>query len=48
VNFSLDMSVETSPKEGPLGTPITVTVKGIGWRPLFNSWLLLYDNRFTG
>src|SRR5258705_824167 len=48
VNFSIDMSVETSPKEGPLGTPITVTVKGIGWRPLFNSWLLLYDNRFTG
>src|SRR5262245_25269613 len=48
VNFSLDMTVEISPKEGPLGTPITVTVKGIGWRPLFNSWLLLYDNRFTG
>ena len=48
VNFSLDMTVEVSPKEGPLGTPITVEVKGIGWRPLFNSWLLLYDNRFTG
>src|SRR5262245_31445052 len=48
VNFSLDMTVEVSPKEGPLGTPITVEVKGIGWRPLFNSWLLLYDNRYTG
>jgi hypothetical protein len=48
VNFSLDMTVNVSPKEGPLGTPITVEVKGIGWRPLFNSWLLLYDNRFTG
>jgi hypothetical protein len=48
VNFSLDMTVEISPRHGPLGTPITVTVKGIGWRPLFNSWLLLYDNRFTG
>ena len=25
-----------------------VEVKGIGWRPLFNSWDLLYDNNFTG
>src|SRR5207253_8553842 len=23
-------------------------VKGIGWRPLVNSWDLLYDNNFTG
>ena len=23
-------------------------VKGIGWRQLFNSWVLLYDNNFTG
>jgi hypothetical protein len=25
-----------------------VEVKGIGWRSLFNSWDLLYDNHFTG
>jgi hypothetical protein len=31
-----------------VGTPITVEVKGIGWRPLENSWMLLYDNNFTG
>ncbi|MBV8091094.1 MAG: hypothetical protein JO139_16285 [Alphaproteobacteria bacterium] len=32
----------------PSGTPITVEVKGIGWRPLESSWMLLYDNHFTG
>ena len=31
-----------------MGTPITVEVKGIGWRPLESSWMLLYDNNFTG
>ena len=46
--FSIDMSVELSPKSGPVGTPISVAVKGIGWRQLENSWLLLYDNSFTG
>jgi hypothetical protein len=46
--FSIDMTVEISPKTGPAGTPITVEVKGIGWRPLANSWDLLYDNNFTG
>ena len=46
--FSIDMMVEISPKSGPVGTPITVEAKGIGWRPLVNSWDLLYDNNFTG
>jgi len=46
--FSIDMTVEISPKSGPAGTPIAVEVKGIGWRPLVNSWDLLYDNNFTG
>src|SRR6266436_9298530 len=46
--FSIDMTVEISPKSGPVGTPITVEVKGIGWRSLVNSWDLLYDNNFTG
>lgn len=46
--FDLEMTVEVSPESGPAGTPITVEVKGIGWRQLENSWLLLYDNAFTG
>ena len=47
-NFNIDMSVEVSPKSGPLGTPIQITMKGIGWRELENSWTLSYDNAFTG
>jgi hypothetical protein len=46
--FSIDMTVEISPKSGPVGTPIAVEAKGIGWRSLVNSWDLLYDNNFTG
>jgi hypothetical protein len=46
--FSIDTSVTLSPEGGPVGTPITVKVKGIGWRPLESSWMLLYDNHFTG
>jgi hypothetical protein len=46
--FAIDMSVRLSPPSGPVGTPITVEVKGIGWRPLESSWMLLYDNNFTG
>jgi hypothetical protein len=46
--FRVDMSVDVAPKDGPPGTPITIDVKGIGWRHMENSWLLLYDNAFTG
>jgi hypothetical protein len=48
VAFSIDMTVTTTPQSGPVGTPIHFDVKGIGWRQLFNSWELLYDNAFTG
>lgn len=48
VGFHIDMTMDISPKSGPVGTPITVDVKGVGWRYLQNSWMLLYDNKFTG
>jgi len=48
VAFNLDMTVEISPKSGPPGTPIKVDVKGIGYRSLYNSWDVVYDNFFTG
>jgi hypothetical protein len=47
-NFELQMSMELAPQSGPLGTPINVVVKGIGWRELENSWTLVQDNAFTG
>jgi hypothetical protein len=46
--FNLDMTAKLSPESGPLGTPITVEGKGIGWLHLQNSYVLLYDNNFTG
>src|SRR6516165_8908540 len=36
VGFSLDMTVTITPESGPVGTPIHVEVKCIGWRTLFN------------
>ena len=47
-NFNIDMSVEVSPRSGPPGSPIQISMKGIGWRELENSWTLSYDNAFTG
>lgn len=46
--YSVDMTVDVTPKSGPPGTPIKIRVKGIGWRNLYNSWDLMYDNAFTG
>lgn len=46
--YSIDMALDIFPKSGPLGTPITVEVTGIGWRDLHSSWDLLYDNKYTG
>lgn len=46
--FDVDLQVTITPKSGPPGTPITIEAKGIGWRQLENSWLVSYDNSFTG
>ncbi|HUB95588.1 MAG TPA: hypothetical protein VL993_06705 [Stellaceae bacterium] len=46
--FSIDMQVKVSPAHASLGSPISIDISGIGWRELENSWMLLYDNRFTG
>lgn len=46
--FEVEMQGSIFPGSGPVGTPITLELEGIGWRPLENSWVLLYDNKFTG
>jgi hypothetical protein len=46
--FNVDMTAKITPENGPPGTPITVDIQGIGWRELENSWMLMYDNGFTG
>jgi len=46
--FRLEPRVSISPTAGSLGTPITITMEGVGWGNLENSWLVTYDNQFTG
>lgn len=46
--FDVDLDVTITPTSGPVGTPITIEAKGIGWRTYQNSWGLSYDNTFTG
>lgn len=40
--------VEFSPKSGPVGTVVTVTIKGGGWTEYDNAYYLNYDNAYTG
>lgn len=46
--FNVDMVTTISPSSGPVGTPITVEVRGIGWQSYQNSFQLAYDNAYTG
>ena len=47
--FNLDITARiVGAQSGPVGSPIAIEVQGIGWRELEGSWVLLYDNMFTG
>jgi len=46
--FTLDPSFEMTPTSGPVGTEITIKVKGLGWSTYFRNWQLTYDNKYTG
>lgn len=46
--FKVDMEVSISPESGPPGAPITIEARGIGITGLTRSWLVTYDNQFTG
>jgi hypothetical protein len=46
--FDVTMQASISPSSGPVGTPITIELNGVGWRALENSWVVLYDNKFVG
>ncbi len=46
--FEVKMQASLSPSRGPVGTPVTIELNGVGWRPLENSWVVIYDNKFTG
>src|SRR6266545_5585596 len=46
--FDVDMTTTITPTSGPVGTPITIEVKGIGYQSYQNSFQLTYDNAYTG
>jgi len=46
--FDVDMVTTMTPTSGPVGTPITIEVKGIGYQSYQNSFQLDYDNAYTG
>ena len=46
--FRILRSATISPTEGPVGTPITITVKGLSWRGFEHFMALRYDNKYTG
>ncbi|MBI2357363.1 MAG: hypothetical protein HYV04_00330 [Deltaproteobacteria bacterium] len=46
--FRILRSATITPTDGPVGTPITITVKGLGWRGFEQFMAVRYDNKYTG
>ena len=46
--FLLERTVTISPKKGPVGTPITITVNGMGSPTYESVGSVLYDNKYAG
>ena len=46
--FQIRRSISVSPKEGPVGTPITISITGMGRPPIEHALSVRYDNQYTG
>ncbi len=46
--INVTQSFEMSPKSGPVGTPVEVRVKGLGWRTMESTWVVNWDNNVLG
>ena len=40
--------VSISPASGPVGTPVTIHLKGVGWTEYDNIYVATYDNAYMG
>jgi hypothetical protein len=47
-NIDMTMTLAGATASGPVGSPIAIEVKGMGWKEMQDSWMVLYDNKFTG
>jgi hypothetical protein len=46
--FQIRRSISVSPREGPVGTPITISITGMGRPPIEHALSVRYDNQYTG
>ncbi|MBF8301440.1 MAG: hypothetical protein HW394_1810, partial [Acidobacteria bacterium] len=46
--IEVTQSFELAPTSGPVGTPIELTVKGLGWRTMESTWAVNWDNNAIG
>src|SRR2546428_2694472 len=46
--IEVTQSFEMSPVSGPIGTPIELSVKGLGWRTMESTWVGNWDNHAVG
>ena len=44
----IGQTFEMHPTEGPVGTPIELRVKGLGWRTMESTWVVNWDNQEIG
>jgi hypothetical protein len=48
MGIEVPQSFEMTPAAGPVGTPIEIRVKGLGWRTMESSWVVNWDNNLVG
>jgi hypothetical protein len=49
IPFVIETSiVDISPRSGPVGTPVTIHLKGVGWTEYDNIYVATYDNAYMG
>ena len=46
--IEVTQSFEMMPASGPIGTPIELRVKGLGWRTMESTWVVNWDNNLLG
>ena len=46
--IEVTQSFALSPSSGPVGTPIELRVKGLGWRTMESTWVVNWDNNNLG
>jgi len=46
--IEVTQSFQMSPVSGPIGTPIELSVKGLGWRTMESTWVVNWDNHAVG